>query len=98
VQPSEVQIVTSRLQNIMELKLLNRTFLVPNMRLQPTAQLAAKKLSASLASLAMPAQKSRIIQAILAPAMLGAPEALAVGRSLLFTAQAQTIIQKRKVD
>jgi hypothetical protein len=27
----------------------------------------------------MPAQKSRIIQAFLAPAMLGAPEALAVG-------------------
>jgi hypothetical protein len=49
------------------------------MRLQPTAQLAAKKHASSFASLAMPAQKSRIIQAFLAPAMLGAPEALAVG-------------------
>jgi hypothetical protein len=53
------------------------------MRLQPTAQLAAKKHASSLASLAMPAQKSRIIQAILTPAMLGAPEALAVGQFIL---------------
>jgi hypothetical protein len=51
----------------------------PNMRLQPTAQLAAKKHASSLASLAMPAHKWRIIQAFLAPALLGAPEALAVG-------------------
>jgi hypothetical protein len=50
------------------------------MRLQPTAQLAAKNHAASLASLAMPAQKSRIIQTFIAPAMLGAPEALAVGQ------------------
>jgi hypothetical protein len=49
------------------------------MRVQLTAQLAAKNHAASLASLTMPAQKSRIIQAFLAPAMLGAPEALAVG-------------------
>jgi hypothetical protein len=52
----------------------------PNMRLQATTQLAEKNHAASLASLAMPAQKSRIIQAILAPSMLGAPEALAVRR------------------
>jgi hypothetical protein len=51
----------------------------PNMRLQPTAQLAAKNHAASFVSLAMPAQKSRIIQAFLAPALLGAPEALSVG-------------------
>jgi hypothetical protein len=50
------------------------------MRLQVTAQLAAKNHTASLASLAMPAQKSCIIQALLAPALLGAPEALAVGQ------------------
>jgi hypothetical protein len=50
------------------------------MRLQATAQLAVKNHAASFASLAMPAQKCRIIQAFFAPAMLGAPEALAVGR------------------
>ena len=43
------------------------------MRLQGTAQLAAKKHTASFASLAMPAQKSLIIQAFLAPAMLSVP-------------------------
>jgi hypothetical protein len=52
---------------------------LPNTRLQLTAQLAAKNHVASLASLAMTAQKSRIIQAFLAPSLLGAAEALAVG-------------------
>jgi hypothetical protein len=47
-----------------------------------------EKHAASFASLALPAQKSRIIQAFVAPATLGAPEALAVGW--------QTIPQRNK--
>jgi hypothetical protein len=63
----------------------------PNMRLQPTAQLAANNHASSFASLAMPAQKSRIILSFLAPALLGAPEALAVGLYI-------KVIYGRKLD
>jgi hypothetical protein len=54
----------------------------PNTRMQATTQLAGKNTGQSRFP-RKPAQKSRIIQTFFAPAMLGAPDAQAVGWLLL---------------